>query len=189
MLDNQLEAVLFQQSDPIDRSYLTQVLGVSADELDAAVRVLTETLANRGIRLLQIGEQLELITAPEVSEVVAKVRKAELVKDLGKAGSETLSIILYRGPISRARIEYIRGVHCSFVLRNLLIRGLIERVPNPAQQRSVLYDVTPAFLTHMGVTRKEDLPQYQEMLTQISVFEARQDSVEQEEQGGGHDSR
>ena len=66
-------------------------------------------------------------TAPQMSATVETLTKEELMKDLGKAGLETISIILYKGPISRAEIDYIRGVQSNFILRNLLVRGLIEK--------------------------------------------------------------
>jgi segregation and condensation protein B len=75
------------------------------------------------------------------------------VKDLGKAGLETLSIILYQGPISRAEIDYIRGVNSNFILRNLLIRGLIERVENPHDQRSFLYKPTLELISYLGLSK------------------------------------
>jgi segregation and condensation protein B len=173
-LDNKLEAALFHLGEPVTREYLGKILEATPEELITAVSVLTETLATRGLRLLSVGDQLELITAPEVSDVVTKTRKEELVRDLGKAGSETLSVILYRGPISRAEIDYVRGVNCSFIVRNLLIRGLVERVPNPTNARSVLYQATPKLLTHLGVARVEDLPGYASVHAEITSFEQQQ---------------
>lgn len=170
-LDNKLEAVLFHQGEPVTRAYLGTLLEVSLEDLDIAVSVLTETLAPRGIRLLSVGDQLELITAPEVSDIITKTRKQELVRDLGKAGAETLSVVLYRGPVARSEVEYIRGVNCTFVLRNLLIRGLVERIPNPTNARSILYQATPKLLTYLGVARVEDLPGYTDIQTQITAFE------------------
>jgi segregation and condensation protein B len=171
-LDSKLEAVLFHQGEPVSRAYLLKILETTPDALDAAVSVLTEGLAHRGIRLLMIDNQLELITAPEVSEVIAKTRKEELVRDLGKAGSETLSIILYRGPISRTEIEYIRGVNCSFIVRNLLIRGLVERVAHPTNTRAIQYVGTPKLLKHLGVARVEELPEFEKIRAEITAFEA-----------------
>ncbi len=170
-LDSKLEAVLFHQGEPVTRAYLLNILETSPEALDTAVSVLTEGLANRGIRLLRVGDQLELITAPEVSDIITKTRKEELVRDLGKAGSETLSIILYRGPVSRTEIEYIRGVNCSFIVRNLLIRGLVERVPHPTNTRSIQYLATPKLLKHLGVARVEELPEFEKIRTDINAFE------------------
>jgi segregation and condensation protein B len=171
-LDAKLEAVLFHRAEALTKKYVATLLEVSAEELESAISILSEALAMRGVRLLHIGEELELITAPEVSDVITKTRKEELVRDLGKAGSETLSVILYRGPISRVEIDYIRGVNCSFIVRNLLIRGLIDRVANPKNARSVLYQATPKLLAHLGVARIEDLPGYADIRAQITSFEA-----------------
>jgi segregation and condensation protein B len=109
-------------------------------------------------------------TAQELSPLIEQLTKEELSRDLGKAGLETLSIILYQGPISRADIDYIRGVNSQFIVRNLLIRGLIERVDNPKDARSFLYKTTLQLLSHLGVSKIEDLPEYQQVRKDIEGF-------------------
>jgi segregation and condensation protein B len=89
---------------------------------------------------------------------------------LGKAGLETLAIILYQGPISRADIDYIRGVNSQFIVRNLLIRGLIERVDNPTDARSFLYKTTLDLLSHLGISKIQDLPEYDQVRRDIDGF-------------------
>ena len=85
---------------------------------------------------------------------------------------ETIAIIAYKGPLTRLDIEYVRGVNSSFIIRNLLMRGLVERVENPKDARSYLYKVSFDFLKHLGVTGIEDLPQYQEFKkSRIEVLE------------------
>ena len=110
-----------------------------------------------------------LATSPQFSEFFRDLAREEQTKDLGKAGLETLAIVLYQGPVSKNKIEYIRGVNSSFVLRTLLIRGLIERVPNPEDQRSYLYRPTFDALAHVGVTKVEDLPDYEALVKQIEA--------------------
>lgn len=178
MVEQKLEAVLFFSGEAETRDRLARLLDVSLDELDTAARLLSASLASRGIRLLVMNDQLELVTAPETSDVVTRVRKQELTRDLGKAGSETMAIILYRGPSTRAEIEYVRGVNCAFVLRHLLIRGLIERVHHDTRARTMVYRATPEALEHLGVTRVEDLPGYAKVRADLGVFEAGNDVVE-----------
>jgi segregation and condensation protein B len=148
------------------------LLGIPAGEVDAVASQLAETLNTRGIRLLALGTAFELVTAPETSDIIAAIRKEELNRELGKAGAETLSVILYRGPVARATIEYVRGVNCSFVIRNLLIRGLIERVPHPENPRAVLYTPTAELLKHLGIVSVRDLPDYDLVQQELDSFEA-----------------
>ena len=90
---------------------------------------------------------------------------------------ETLAIIAYKGPLTRAHIEYVRGVNSSFTLRNLVMRGLVERMENPKDARSYLYGTSFNFLKHLGVARPEDLPRFEEFKKEkIEVLEERQTS-------------
>jgi len=180
-LENKLEAVLFYKGEPETKAKLATLLGVTLKEVEEAATKLGVALATRGIRLLKIQDQLELVTAPETSEAINSVRKEELVRDLGKAGSETLAVVLYRGPVSRADIDYIRGVNCAFVLRNLQVRGLVHRIQNPDNARSFLYEATPELLKHLGVTEITGLPDYQVMREELEKFESEKQNLEQSE--------
>jgi segregation and condensation protein B len=171
-LEHKLEAVLFYIGEPISRRRLAQILAVTEEEVSGVATRLAASMLERGLRLLCIGDDYELVTAPEVSEVMMSIRKEELERDLGKAGAETLSIILYSGPVSRATIEYVRGVNCSFVLRNLLIRGLVERKQDPKNQRSILYAPTPELLKYLGVSTVQELPEYDAVQRELDTFMA-----------------
>jgi segregation and condensation protein B len=173
LLETKLEAVLFYKGEAESKKNLAKLLEVEPQALEEAANQLRATLAARGIRLLSVGDQLELVTAPETSEIITRTRKEELTRDLGKAGADTLAIILYRDAVTRADIEYIRGVNCSFILRNLMIRGLVEKVANPANARSVLYRPTTDLLKHLGVTTQSELPEYAEIRKTMDDFEER----------------
>lgn len=177
-LEHKLEAILFYKGEPETVQRIATLLEVSEEEVLSAAEQLGVTLGQRAVRLLHINDELQLVTAPEVSEVVRLVRKEEVMRELGKAGAETLAIVLYRGPIARARIEYIRGVNCSFVLRNLLIRGLVERVKSPTNERAVLYRATPDLLTHLGVTAVTELPDYVQVQHELDSFEQQKNDAE-----------
>src|SRR3990167_6785359 len=112
-----LEAVLFWKGEPVLRASLAELLGISEGELQSAVEELRERLMGRGVWLLEAHDTLALVTAPEVSELIARITKEELSRDIGKAGLETLSVILYRGPLSKPEIDYIRGVNSQYILR------------------------------------------------------------------------
>jgi segregation and condensation protein B len=109
-------------------------------------------------------------TSKELSPLIEKLTKDELTRDLGKAGLETLSIVLYQGPLARADIDYIRGVNSQFILRALLIRGLVERIDNPKDARSYLYKPTLDLLSHLGVSKIADLPEYEQVRKDIEGF-------------------
>jgi segregation and condensation protein B len=134
------------------------------------VHELEAVLKGRGLTLVQTDEEVMLGTAKELSPLIEKLTKDELSRDLGKAGLETLSIILYQGPITRAEIDYIRGVNSQFIVRNLLIRGLVERVENPKDARSFLYKTTLELLSHLGISKIEDLPEYEAVRKEIESF-------------------
>ncbi len=170
-LEQKIEAVLFYKGEPETKERLAKLLDVAVSEIEDAITKLDFSLSKRGIRLLKIDDKVELVTAPETSEVINKMHDEELVRDLGKAASETLSVVLYRGPVSRAEIDYIRGVNCSFVLRNLQIRGLVEKVKNN-EKKIYEYTATTELLKHLGVSKVEDLPDYKKMRDVLNEFES-----------------
>jgi segregation and condensation protein B len=178
-LDSSLEAILFFKSEPISVKKLALLLDTSEEEIGAALSTLKEKLSERGIRLIQNGEEVMLGTAPEMSPLIEKITKEELTRDIGKAGLEILSIILYRGPISRREIDYIRGVNSSFMVRNLLIRGLIEKTESKEGERSFSYKPTFELLSFLGVTKVEDLPEFEEVKKEIQEFNKKQETEDQ----------
>ena len=171
-LSLQLEAVLFWKAEPIALKKLAGLLKVSEEEIKKAAEELKTSLATRGITLVEWQDEYALETSKEVSALIESLTKEELNKDLGKAGLETLSIILYQGPISRADIDYIRGVNSQFIVRNLLMRGLVERVDNPADQRSFLYKGTMELVSHLGITAQAELPDFEAVRKDIENFKA-----------------
>ena len=134
------------------------------------------------LRVMRNGDELEMRTSPEASTLIEKLTKEELYRDLGKAGLETLSIILYKSPIKRSEIDYIRGVNSSFIIRNLLIRGLIERVTEKeGAGRGFSYKPTIDLLAHLGVAKLEDLPEYAAVKAELAAFEAQAKEEDRQE--------
>lgn len=183
---NAIEATLFYKGEPIQIKKLVEMLGVKESEVRAGLVALREQLAGRGVALMEHADSVMLATAPSVSSLIEQIVKDELSRDLGKAGLETLSIIVYLGPISRSRVDWIRGVNATFILRNLMARGLIERIQNPDDERAFLYRPTLELLAHLGVSRVEELPDYEQVRAEIQSFEARSaEAVKEEELDGG----
>ncbi len=169
-LEQNIEAILFWKGEPVAIKKLAQILSKTEEEISASLKMLEMNLSGRGISLVFKEDEVALTTSKGTSELIEKLTKDELVKDLGKAGLETLSIIIYQGPVSRAEIDYIRGVQSNFILRNLMIRGLVEKVANPKDQRSFLYKPTFELLSYMGVTKIEDMPEFAKAKEEIESY-------------------
>lgn len=155
-----IEAVLFWHTEPLTVAELSRAVGRNEGETREALRALENNLKERGTQLVYKDDQVMLGTRPEASAMIERLTREELSRDLGRAGLETLTAVLYRGPISRADIDYLRGVNSSFILRHLMVRGLIERLPDPEDARVFLYRPTFQLLQHLGLSRIEDLPEY-----------------------------
>lgn len=164
-----LEALLFYRSTPVSKKQAAAALGVAPAELEPHIATLQERLRTGGTAVVVTETELQLVTNPMASSFIDAVRRDELRTDIGKAGAETLAIILYKEPVSRAEIDQIRGVNSSVTLRNLQTRGLIERRTDRQSDHHV-YAITPQLLTHLGVTQKQDLPHYGAILDRIEEF-------------------
>ena len=170
-LESKLEALLFFKGEPMAKKKIQAALECTSEELENALKTLETALSGRGLRVMQNGDEIEMRTAPEAGDFITKLAKEELSRDLGKAGLETLTIILYKSPIKRSEIDYIRGVNSSFIIRNLLIRGLIERVAEKeGQGRGYSYKPTIDLLAHLGVAKIEDLPEYMTVKAEFEAF-------------------
>lgn len=167
-LDIQLEGLLFYKASPVKITALAKLLDVPIPAIEAAATVLTKRLQTGGTRLLITATELQLVTAPELDSLIEGIRRDDMKRDIGKAGAETLAIILYRGPISRAEIDRIRGVNSSFIIRNLLVRGLITREQT---DKRTTFSITPALLAHLGITHQSEVTDYSIVLDKLEAFE------------------
>ncbi len=167
-LSQNIEGLLFYKASPVKKASLRKLFDVEDAVLHKAIETLKKRLEEGAIRLSETDTEIQLVTAPELDELIESVRKDEMKRDIGKAGAETLAIILYKEPISRAEIDRIRGVNSSFILRNLLIRGLIER---ETVKNNSLFRITSFLLSHLGITNKTELPNYAHVLDQLEKFE------------------
>lgn len=159
-LESKIEAVLFYKNEPVEIKKLAKLLEVNEKETGEALKILSASLASRGVCLVMTDAEVSLATSPEVKDLIEKIAKDEMNSEIGKAGLETLSIILYNGPISRREIDYIRGVNSTFILRNLCIRGLVEREPDRKDQRIFRYKSSISLLAHLGIKTLEELPEF-----------------------------
>ncbi len=169
-LDNsaKIEALLFFKGEPVKIGFLANTLKITEDEVWSDVHMLDGKLSGRGIVLIQNGDEVMLSTTPAMSATIEVLLKEEISKDLGKAGLETLAIVLYRGPVARSEVNYIRGVNSNYILRSLLVRGLIEKIEGSA--RSTIYRPTFELLSYMGVSKVENLPEYVSSNKEVEEF-------------------
>lgn len=180
-LDAQIESLLFWKGEPLSLKKIATILQKSEEEISTGLKELEAKLEGRGIQVVYKEDEVMLGTHKDMSSTIETLTKEELVRDLGKAGLETLAIILYRGPVARRDIDYIRGVNSNFILRNLLIRGLIEKVQAPNDQRSFLYKATFDLLTHLGINKIEDLPEFVDIRKQVEHHEEEKEQEESNE--------
>lgn len=162
-LVSQLESLLFVSTRPLSIKKIATLLKQSEDDVLNAVTVLQQMCSSeRGICLTQNDGQVQLTTNPENATLVADFLKEELSGELRGAALETLSVIVYRSPISRAEIEHIRGVNCGQSLRNLLLRGLIDERKSEHTGEKV-YVPAMKFLNHLGVQSVLELENYNKL--------------------------
>ena len=170
-LVSQIESLLFISNRPLTPRKLAELLEAKPDEVAAALESLREATngGERGVALVKAGESYQFATRGEHAKLVAAFVKDELVGEMTRPQLETLTIVAYRGPVAKSELERIRGVNCSLILRNLMIRGLVETVDGQSGSQDSLaqllirYRVTHEFLRFLGLTSVEQLPSYQEL--------------------------
>lgn len=151
-------------------SKIAEIFGVSIDEVRSAIGALSESLTSRGVSIIVNNDEVMMSVSKDLSSIIDSIRKDEINKELSKAALETMSIILYKGEngVTRSEIDYIRGVNSSFILRNLLVRGLVGKESDAKDSRRVVYKPTIDTLSFMGVTRIQDLPEYTEVNAKLN---------------------
>jgi segregation and condensation protein B len=161
-----VEALLFVADEPLSTARLAEALEVTPGQIEQALRELDENLAGRGLRLERAATRVQMVTSPEAATHIERLLGLGTRRRLSPAALEALSIIVYRQPISRPRVDAIRGVNSDSVLRTLLSAGLIEEVGRAETVgRPILYGTTFDFLQHFGLSGLEELPALEEMET------------------------
>ncbi len=177
-----LESALFFNGGSLTVKELVAITKHTQEEVEEALHSLQVSLEGRGVRLVRERDTASLATASEAHEMIEIMRREELEGPLGKAGLETLAIVMYKNPISRSDIEYIRGVNCSTILRSLMIRGLIERIEHPTDKRTFLYQATPELPAYLGVDSLSKLPGFAEARVEIDRVIQEKDAIVKSEE-------
>ena len=158
LTEGALEALLFVAERPLARRELAVLAGVDRETVDARLGDLEVTLRDRGIRLILSADRVELATAPEAGALIARFVGSDAVR-LTPAALETLAIVAYRQPVTKAAIERIRGVDSDYTIRGLLHRRLVTELGrSDAPGRPILYGTGFDFLERFGLTSLDDLP-------------------------------
>lgn len=154
-----LESLLFVADEPVAVSQLAKALEVEGKSIEEALERLRTEYSQRGLRIQRKGERVQMVTAPEAASYIERFLGLQLSGKLSTAALETLAIIAYQQPITRAQIEAVRGVNCDGVLRTLTSKGLIEEVGRLEQAgRPILYGTTFEFLQYFGLQDLAELP-------------------------------
>ncbi len=161
-----IETILFVHGEPVSLEKLVKVTRAKKEDVTLALGELKKDYEGRGLTLLEKDAEWQIGSNPENAKYVEDFVKSEFSEELSRAALETVAIVAYQGPLTRAEIEYVRGVNSSFTLRNLLLRGLIERIENPKDARSYLYRISFDFLKYLGAASVEELPGYEEFKKQ-----------------------
>ena len=156
-----IESLLFVAGRPLECAELRKLLDIDEVTLASSLQALAHLLENqgRGIRLQRLGEQVQLVTAPENARYVAALLGLPMTARLTTAAMETLAVISYRQPITRAQIEAVRGVNSDRTLASLIQHGLVTEIGRAQTVgRPALFATTPEFLQQFGLTDLEQLP-------------------------------
>ncbi len=170
-LKRSIESLLFVAGKPLSLAAIAALASTDEAAVHAAVKELGDEYRahSRGMQLAHQGNRVLLVSHPSSAALVRAFLKDEHEGELTRPSLETLTIIAYRGPVTKLELEQIRGVNCSLILRNLSIRGLIEVAEGDGKQET-RYVVTFDFLKFLGVSSVRDLPDY-EKLSQHETLE------------------
>ena len=163
-LKPKIEALLFLSTKPITFKRLAKMLKVNIADIESALQEMATQInaENKGVHLVISQDAATLATNPSLAEELSDLTKDDMQSELTRPQLEALTIIAYRAPITKAEVEHVRGVNCSIILRNLLMRGLIEEREDKNKLQPV-YTLSSKMLRHLGIHGVEELPDFNEL--------------------------
>lgn len=176
-VERSIEAILMVVDEPVTESILANVLGRTVEEIDSAIEQLVMRCDNRGFALKRINGGWRFYSHPDYSAVVEKFVLDGQQSRLTQAALETLSVVAYRQPVSRARVSAIRGVNVEAVMKTLVTRGLVEESGLEHESGAILYKTTSYFLERLGLNSLEDLPALAPYLPRLDALDDILDSL------------
>lgn len=169
-----LVAILFAGARPFSVRRLAELCGVTPKEAEEGLEEVDRMMEDSPIMLQRAEQEVQLVTRPEYADIVKQVVRDEVSGELTRPSLETLTILAYRGPLTRPELEQIRGVQSAIILRNLMLRGLVEEKED-ARMGQPTYAVTFDFTRHLGLKSVEELPEYQELRGHENVVDVLKD--------------
>ena len=182
-LISKIESLLFVSNQPLSVAQIRKLTDSKKPDVESALKELEEKYKAQedcGIVFIASADKYQLASHPDNAKLVKDFLKSDVTGELTEPALETLTIIAYRGPITKPELEQIRGVNCSLILRNLLIRGLIERIEDKKVDMP-RYSVTHEFIRFLGVSQVSDLPDYEKLSKHETLDEVLR-STEEEDQ-------
>lgn len=163
-LKSKIESLLFISAKPMGVKQLAELIKTGDKEIIAACDELVEEYKTngKGVQIIRDGQKYQMVSSPDNAKLIQEFIKDETTGELSRPSLETLTIIVYRGPISKIDLDRIRGVNCSLILRNLLLRGLIE-AKFDKKKNETYYTVTFDFIKYLGVSDVGELPDYERL--------------------------
>ncbi len=176
-VERSIEAILMVVDEPVSELTLAQVLEKTVEEIEQALDVLAGSYEERGFSLRKIGGGWRFYSNPEFSAVVEKFVLDGQQSRLTQAALETLAVVAYRQPVSRARVSAIRGVNVEAVMKTLITRGLVEESGVEHETGAILYKTTSFFLERLALNSLEDLPALAPFLPDLDGLDEILDSL------------
>lgn len=189
-LSSQIESLLFISGQPLSARRLSELCEATREQIQTALAELSDEYAKNhgGVQINHLGDSYQIVTTGTTGVIVQKFLDEEEKKELTKPSLETLTIVAYRGPVTKAELELIRGVNCSLILRNLLIRGLIEEQPGEKGLPS-RYQVTFDFLHYLGIREPRELPDYNKLNSDENLRKLFEESMGERSEAVSSDSQ
>ena len=177
-----LESLIFVVGKPISIKKLAKIVNIKESQVKNVLNELRQDYQGRGIKILARGNAVLWRTVPIHSQYVKELLTEELQENLTRAALETLAIIAYRGPVTRSQIEQVRGVNSVYILRNLLMRGLIDRERSKKDARFWEYQPSFDFLRHLGIKDVKELPDFEELYKEEMPIEKAEKLTEEKKE-------
>lgn len=161
-IKNKIESLLFISAKPIAAKQLADLIKVEEEEIKQAGEELMADYkqAQRGVQIIKNGNKFQMVSSPDYAGLVQDFIQEETAGELSRPSLEALTIIAYRGPMTKADLDRIRGVNCALILRNLLIRGLVEA---KTDKNETCYNVTFDFIRFLGINDITELPDFERL--------------------------
>ena len=176
-LEKEIEAVLFYKNEPVSLKEFCTIFSLEESVILLALDNLEKSLMNRGVSVVENNKEYSLVTSSDTADIIERIVKNEINKDLSSASLETLSIVAYKGEVTKKEIEYIRGVNSSYSIRVLLMRGLIERESSRLDERIFLYKPTTDLLLHLGIKSIDELPEWNSVQKEIKDIQINNEDI------------